>query len=102
MPSEESVRDNPAEHRYELPVDGELAVATYELDGDVVTFEHTFVPEPLRGRGLATKLVAASLADARAKGRRVVPRCPTFVAYVKSHPETHDLLTPDARTALDA
>ncbi len=102
MASEPSVHDNPAEQRFELPVDGELAVATYVVDGDVITFEHTFVPESLRGRGLATKLVKAGLDAARAAGRRVVPQCPTFVAYMKSHPETQDLLTPDARAALGA
>jgi hypothetical protein len=102
MESAETVRDNPAEHRLELEIGGDMAVATYALDGDVITFEHTFVPETLRGRGLATKLVRAGLDAARANGRKVVPQCPTFVAYVKSHPETHDLLTPDARASIGA
>ncbi len=96
----EQVRDNPAEQRYELAIDGDTAVAAYEIDGGTITFTHTFVPESLRGRGIATRLIAAALDGARGKGMKVVPQCPTVVAYVKSHPETQDLLTSDARAAI--
>jgi predicted GNAT family acetyltransferase len=100
METTSEVRDNPGEQRFELAIDGEMAVAVYHLDGDVITFEHTFVPEALRGRGLATRVVKAALDAARSRGLKVVPQCPTFAAYVKSHPESHDLLTADARAAL--
>jgi uncharacterized protein len=100
MESDGEVRDNPDAQQFELAIGSETAVATYEIDGDVISFIHTFVPEPLRGRGLATRLVTASLDAARRRGLAVDPQCPTFVAYVKAHPETHDLLTPEARTAL--
>ncbi len=102
MPSTPEVRDNPAERRFELGIGDDLAVAEYRLDGRVITFEHTFVPESLRGRGIATRLIEAALAKARSRGLRVVPLCETFVAYVKAHPETHDLLTDDARSAIGA
>jgi uncharacterized protein len=100
MESGGEVHDNPDAQRFELAIGSETAVATYELDGDVITFLHTFVPEPLRGRGLATRLIAAALDAARRRGLAVDPQCPTFVAYVKAHPGTHDLLTPEARKAL--
>jgi predicted GNAT family acetyltransferase len=95
-----AVRDNPDRQRFELAIGDDRAVAEYRLDGPVITFEHTFVPEALRGRGLATRLIEAALAQARARGLRVVPLCATFVAYVRAHPETHDLLTDDARLAI--
>ena len=94
------VHDNPDEQRFELPVDGALAIAEYRLDGPVITFTHTFVPEALRGRGIATRVVEGSLAAVRARGLSVEPQCATFVGYIRSHPETQDLLTPDARDAL--
>ena len=100
MENTEAVRDNPAEQRFELEIDGEMAVASYETVADTITFTHTFVPEPLRGRGLATKLIKASLDLVRTKAMKVVPQCPTVVAYMKSHPETQDLLTADARAEI--
>lgn len=75
------VRDNQAEHRYELTVDGELAVAEYKLDGDTIRFTHTLVPKAIDGQGVGTRLVRAALADARQRGLTVDPQCP-FVAHV--------------------
>ncbi len=96
----DEVSDNPRDQRFELAIDGEVAIVTYGLHDGAITFVHTFVPEALRGRGIATRLIQASLAAARDRRLRVVPQCPTFVAYVKAHPDTQDLLTDDARIAL--
>ncbi len=85
------VRHNVAEHRYELRVDGKLAVAGYTLDGARQIFTHTFVPPELRGRGLAEKLVRAALADARAAGRKVVPACSYVSTFLARHREYADL-----------
>ena len=100
MESTPGVRDNPTDQRYELPVGDDMAVVTYDVEDGVVAFIHTFVPESLRGRGLATQVVKAALEGARAKGLKVDPQCPTVAAYVKAHPETQDLLTDEARAAL--
>jgi len=86
------VHDNAAAHRFEKIVDRHAAVATYSLAGNVITFEHTVVPEALRGRGIARELVEAALASVRERGLKVVPRCEVFDAYMRKHPETHDLL----------
>lgn len=94
------VRDNPAKHRFEYAEQGERAVAIYSLDGNVITFIHTLVPEALQGRGIAKQLVLAGLASARERGLRVVPQCPVFNAYMRAHPETHDLLADEGRKLL--
>lgn len=86
------IRDNAAAHRFEKIIDHHAAVATYSLAGDVITFEHTVVPEALRGRGIARELVEFALASVRARGLKVVPQCEVFDAYMRKHPETHDLL----------
>lgn len=75
-------------------------MAIYELTGEVITFIHTIVPEALRGHGIATQLVLAGLASARERGLKVIPRCPVFAAYMRGHPETHDLLAQEGRTLL--
>ena len=60
------VRNNAAEHRYELEVDGQLAVAEYRLRPGRISFTHTEVPDALEGRGIGSRLVEAALDDARA------------------------------------
>ncbi|MDM8358410.1 GNAT family N-acetyltransferase [Pandoraea communis] len=99
-PTPPSVQDNPAKHRFEYVSQGERAVAIYSLEGNVITFVHTLVPEALQGQGIARQLVLAGLASARERGLRVVPQCPVFAAYMRAHPETHDLLADEGRVLL--
>ncbi len=47
-------------------------------DGPMV-ITHTEVPEALEGRGIASRLVKAAVADARAGGFKITPLC-TYVA----------------------
>ena len=95
-----TVHDNPAKHRFEYESQGERAVAIYSLEGDVITFIHTLVPEALQGQGIAKQLVLAGLASARERGLRVIAQCPVFAAYMRSHLETHDLLAEEGRSLL--
>lgn len=94
--------DDRAAQQIRLDVDGQQAVARYEIDGEVVTFTHTFVPESLRGRGIASRLVEAGLAMARHDRLKVVPQCPMVAAYMKAHPDTHDLLNDEGRALVAA
>lgn len=61
-----------------------------ERDG-VRHAEHTYVPEEMRGLGIAARLVDALVADARDKGFRIAPECSYVVAAFKRHPEWDDL-----------
>ena len=88
----DAVRNDAAAGRYELDAGGAVAFAAYERAGDVVTFTHTVVPEAARGGGVATRLIAGALADVRARGLRIVPRCSFVARHVAAHPETRDLL----------
>lgn len=82
-----SVRHNAADHRYEIAIDGHLAVAEYEIEGDRQIMTRTFVPTELRGRGLAEVLVRTALQDAQAAGRRVVPACSYVDKFMQRHEE---------------
>jgi predicted GNAT family acetyltransferase len=90
MPS--PVRDNPALARFELNIDGHVAVANYRMAGDVMTFTHTEVPRQLRERGIGSELVQGALEAVRARGLKVVPRCSFISTYIARHPEFIDLL----------
>ena len=50
-----NVKNNRDEERYEMEVDGELAVIEYDFPQEgVIVLTHTFVPEHLEGRGLGS------------------------------------------------
>jgi len=84
---------NPAEHRYEIHVDGILAGFTEAFEkGDVVTFPHTEVFEQFEGQGLASELVAGALDDIRVRGKLIVVTCPYVAKFIDRHPDYKDLL----------
>lgn len=86
------VRQNSGLHRFEMDVAGGTALAFYRLAGDVMTFTHTEVPAPLRGRGLGSRMMHGVLQNVRAQGLRVVPRCPFVAGFIDRHPQYADLL----------
>ncbi len=88
----DTVRNNHALGRYELEVDGHVAIAMYKRDGNVVTFTHTEVPKELGGRGIGSRLAQGALALTRAEGHKVVAKCPFIAGYIAKHPEFADLM----------
>ena len=85
--SDPTVTDHPDRHRFELEVDGVVAVLEYRLDGDRLVLIHTGVPEELGGRGLGGVLVQAAVDRAVAEGLTIVPQCPFAKAWLEKHPE---------------
>lgn len=88
----DAIRDNTARSRFELDAGGVTAFMNYRLTGNVISLDHTETPVAARGRGIATQLVEGVLAIVRARGLKIVPRCPFVRAYVAKHPEVRDLL----------
>lgn len=81
------VKDDPAQHRYELEVDGAVAFAEYRLGEGTIDFVHTLVPPSLEGRGVGSRLAQGALADAKARGLKISARCPFIAGYIRRHPE---------------
>lgn len=92
MPDTPAVRHHAAANRYEIAIEGHLAVAEYVLEDGRQVFTHTLVPPELRGRGLAEALVRTALHDARAAGRKVVPACSYVARFIEKNPEFADLV----------
>jgi uncharacterized protein len=86
-----AVRDNKAQNRFELDVEGAVAFANYRLTPSAVIITHTETPRSLRGRGFASELVKGVLELIRADGRKVVAGCSFVVDYLAKHPEAVDL-----------
>ena len=71
--------------------DAELTISI--LSDTLVIADHTEVPRPLEGQGIARKLLDALLEDARANGYRIVPLCPYVNAQRRKHPEWAELFS---------
>jgi uncharacterized protein len=87
------VTNNEKAHRFETTVDGLRSIITYRRFPDRMVLEHTEVPEPLRGKGLAAKLTRTALEFARANRLRVIPLCPYVAGFVRKHREYQDLVS---------
>ena len=86
------VQHDSKRQRFETQLDGRPAYLTYTFRGNSVFFDHTFVPEEFRGKGVAAALAREGLEEARKQGWKIVPRCSYVVAFIKRHPEFSDLL----------
>jgi len=86
------VRDNKAQSRFELDVEGGLAFANYRNTPAAVIITHTETPRALRGHGIASQLIEGALALIRADGREVIAGCGFVVDYLGKHPEYGDMV----------
>jgi uncharacterized protein len=87
-----SVRDNKAQSRFELDVEGGMAFANYRLTPSAVIITHTETPRALRGRGVASELVKGALELIRADRHKVIAGCGFVVDYLRKHPEYADVV----------
>ena len=81
------VIDRPDLNRFELAVDGGLALAYYRLDDNRVVLTHTEVPQELSGQGIGSRLAKGTFDLIRASGRKIVLRCSFMAGWASRHPE---------------
>jgi predicted GNAT family acetyltransferase len=94
-PDSSSVRvlDNPNYKRYEAYIGDELAgYLTYRTHPGAIEFIHTEVHSEFEGHGVASRLAAVALDQARARGLKVIPVCRFIAGYLERHPELSDLV----------
>ena len=89
------VTHNEKAHRFELHVGGLRAMLTFRRFPDRIIFDHTEVPQPIEGKGLAAKLARFALDFAREHHLRVIPLCPYISSFLRKHTEYQDLLSSD-------
>jgi predicted GNAT family acetyltransferase len=93
----------PGDSRYVMMIDDELvAVADYRINGDSISFNHTFTNPKLRGNVYAGEVVEFAMNDVEATSdRHVVPMCWYVDKWFSEHPERANLLTRTAGTTAD-
>src|SRR5260221_13172733 len=72
----DGVRNNKAESRFELDVDGHTALAFYRMEPGVITFVHTQVPQELSGRRVGSRRLPSAFDPVRELGAHAVAKRP--------------------------
>jgi predicted GNAT family acetyltransferase len=94
-----TVVDVPEKDRFEARDDSGAMVGmvTYQLSGNIIVYTHTEVLPEFEGQGIAGRLAAAVMDDARDRGRTVVPLCPYISKWLEKHPEYDDVVARTTR-----
>lgn len=70
------------------------ALVDYRVNGNAVSFTHTFTQPAMRGQGLAARVVEFAVDDVEAtSSRRILPMCWYVADWFEAHPERAELLT---------
>ena len=91
-PMADAVTDNAERSRFELRLGADTAFVSYRRADAVLLLTHAEVPAHLEGQGVGSRLVGGVLDLVRARGERVVPRCPFVARFIERHPAYRDLL----------
>lgn len=79
--------------RYTTTVEGHTGYISYLRSGpNLITVDHTKVPDELRGRGIGQALAKHIVEEARKSGWKIVPLCPFFKAQSERHPDWEDVI----------
>lgn len=78
---------NGGEYRAAVDDSDAFGRMTWVQTGSGRLVDHTIVPPEIGGRRIATRLVEAIVADARAQGFKVIPQCSYVVAAFDRHPD---------------
>ena len=70
-----------------------IAEVTFpDVEDGVVTINHTFVDNSLRGQGVAGQLLEEAANQLRAQKKKAIPTCSYAVQWFEKHPEYSDVL----------
>lgn len=79
-----SVAHDQAGHQFEVVIDGHRAYLAYmDLGKQTMDIYRTFVPNSLRGRGIAAALTETALRYAEGLGYTVIPSCSYVERYME-------------------
>ena len=85
----------PDAKRYAMFLDGALvAVADYNVNGNAISFHHTFTNPNFRNKGYAAQVVEFAIADVEKNTTyRVVPMCWYVADWFDAHADKRELLS---------
>lgn len=90
--SDINIIHNQKAQRFETTIDGQTGYISYQDHDNILTYDHTIVPQSLGGRGVGSALVKHALDFARQQHKKVVPQCSFVSSYINKHPDYQDLV----------
>ena len=78
--------------KFYMVVDGLESHLEYARMNSVLNLNHTYVPNELRGKGIAGKLVEAALTYVKENKIKIKPTCSYVAEYVRRHKEYEELV----------
>ena len=72
-------------NRFEAYIDGHTAFVEYVVREGALVVIHTFVPAPLKGRGIASELVKEAYSYADREGLGCKATCSYALAWLEKH-----------------
>ncbi len=84
---------NTNEHRFEMDVEGYIAIINYKQSGKKLYLVHTEVPPELEGKGIGSALVQKTLQYIEEHHWQLVPLCLFVQSFLQKHPEWKRLET---------
>jgi len=80
-------------NRFYKTVEGLNCELEYMIcDNNTINFFHTYVPESLRGRGIAGEIIREGIDYAIANKYRIIPTCSAVRTYMDRNPEYRELI----------
>ncbi|MDA3885568.1 MAG: GNAT family N-acetyltransferase [Candidatus Delongbacteria bacterium] len=74
-------------------IENKKAVLEYnKIDEDTLDYNHTFVPEELRGQKIASNIIKEGMNYAKNNGYKVIPTCPFVKAFTEKNPEFNNII----------
>jgi uncharacterized protein len=80
------------QRKFYIVVDNLESHLEYVKTNNIFNLYHTFVPNELRGKGIAGKLVKAALNYAEENNLKIIPSCSYVADYFQRHKEYEKLL----------
>lgn len=73
---------------FSAQIEGHQAILEYRtVDESTLDIHHTYVPNELRGKGIAAVLAKKALDYAKAHNYTVIPSCSYIAMYLQRHPQ---------------
>lgn len=83
-----TVKIDELENKFYAQVEGRECVLNFRhKDMNTLEYYHTFVPQALRGRGIAAELVEYALSYAQKHNQKVIPTCSYVRSFIDNHPQ---------------
>lgn len=87
------IKHDKKNQRFYVEVDKKESGLKYKkIDEKTLDYYTTFVPEELRGEGIAAEITRFALQDAKDNDYKVLPSCPFVKSYIDKHPEFQNLM----------